>query len=99
MRGPGLDNGRLTDALGADVQSKQQPDYARAISHCQETAGSLSHGKMTAMPRKNPHAVALGRKGGLKGGKARWEGVTAEQRREIARRAARARWKKDKKKT
>jgi len=51
------------------------------------------------MPRKNPHAVALGRKGGLKGGKARWEGVTAEQRREIARRAARARWKKDKKKT
>ena len=51
--------------------------------------------KMTAMPRKNPHAVALGRKGGLKGGKARWEGVPPEQRREIARKAARARWKKE----
>ncbi len=46
--------------------------------------------------RKNPHAVALGRKGGLKGGKkggkARWEGLSAEQRQEIARKAARARW-------
>ena len=31
---------------------------------------------------KNPHAVALGRKGGKKGGKARWAGVTAEERRE-----------------
>ena len=43
---------RLTQEppLGADVQSKQQPDYARAISHCQETAGPLSHGKMTLCP-------------------------------------------------
>lgn len=42
--------------------------------------------------RKNPHAVALGRKGGLKGGVARAERLTAEQRRDIARLAARARW-------
>jgi hypothetical protein len=41
--------------------------------------------------RKNPHAVALGRKGG----KRRLDTMTAEQRREIARKAARARWKKD----
>jgi hypothetical protein len=41
---------------------------------------------------KNPHAVALGRMGGLKGGKARAEKLTGEQRREIARRAAQARW-------
>jgi len=43
---------------------------------------------------KNPHAVALGRKGGLKGGKARWSGVSAEERRAHARKAAQARWKK-----
>ena len=43
---------------------------------------------------KNPAAVALGRKGGLKGGKARAEKMTAEQRSESARRAARARWSK-----
>jgi hypothetical protein len=41
---------------------------------------------------KNPAAVALGRLGGLKGGKARAEKLTAEERSEIARKAAQARW-------
>jgi hypothetical protein len=41
---------------------------------------------------KNPHAVALGRLGGLKGGKARATKMTASQRSEIARRAAISRW-------
>jgi hypothetical protein len=43
---------------------------------------------------KNPAAVALGRLGGIKGGKARAEKLTPEQRKEIAQKAARARWKK-----
>lgn len=43
---------------------------------------------------KDPAAVALGRKGGLKGGKARAKSMTKEQRSEIARVAAQARWKK-----
>jgi len=46
---------------------------------------------------KNPHAVALGRKGGLKGGKARFAAMTAEERHTLARKAARARWAKAKK--
>jgi hypothetical protein len=41
---------------------------------------------------KDPAAVALGRKGGLKGGKARAEKMTPEQRSEAARKAAFARW-------
>jgi hypothetical protein len=41
---------------------------------------------------KNPAAVELGRQGGLKGGKARAEKLTPEQRSEIARKAAAARW-------
>ena len=41
---------------------------------------------------KNPHAVALGRLGGKKGGAARAKKLTPEQRREIARKAAEARW-------
>jgi len=44
--------------------------------------------------QKNPHAVALGRLGGLKGGKARAKKLTPEQRKEIAQIAATARWKK-----
>ena len=43
---------------------------------------------------KNPNAIALGRLGGLKGGKARASKMTPEQREEIARTAANARWKK-----
>ncbi len=43
---------------------------------------------------KNPAAVALGRLGGLKGGKARAKKLTPEQRSEIAKKAARARWAK-----
>jgi hypothetical protein len=45
-------------------------------------------------PEKNPAAVALGRLGGLKGGKARAKKLTAERRKEIAKKAAKARWKK-----
>jgi hypothetical protein len=43
---------------------------------------------------KDPAAVALGRKGGLKGGKARAASMTPEQRSEAAKKAARARWGK-----
>jgi hypothetical protein len=42
---------------------------------------------------KNPAAVQLGRLGGQKGGKARAEKLTARRRSQIARDAARARWK------
>jgi hypothetical protein len=44
--------------------------------------------------RKNPAAVALGRKGGKKGGKARAANLTAEQLAEIGRLGAAARWGK-----
>lgn len=45
-------------------------------------------------PQKNPAAVALGKLGGLKGGKARAAKLTAEKRSEIAKIAADARWRK-----
>lgn len=47
------------------------------------------------LPEKNPAAVALGRLGGLKGGKARAKALTKEQRSEIARKAAKTRWRKE----
>lgn len=43
---------------------------------------------------KDPAAVALGRRGGLKGGKRRLETMTAGERKESARKAAEARWHK-----
>ena len=54
-----------------------------------------TEGKPAEQPSsKNPHAVALGRLGGLKGGKSRAKKLTKEQRSEIARKAAKARWQK-----
>jgi hypothetical protein len=44
---------------------------------------------------KNPHAVALGKLGGPKGGRARSEKLSARKRSEIAKRAANARWQRD----
>jgi hypothetical protein len=43
---------------------------------------------------KDPAAVALGRRGGLKGGRARAASLSAQQRSESARAAAQARWSK-----
>jgi hypothetical protein len=45
-------------------------------------------------PAKDPNAVALGRKGGLKGGPARAKAMTKKQRSEAAKKAAKARWGK-----
>lgn len=45
---------------------------------------------------KNPAAVALGRLGGLKGGRARAEALSPKKRKDIARSAAHARWEKKK---
>ncbi len=44
------------------------------------------------IPLKDPGAVAHGRLGGLKGGKARAKKLTSERKKEIARRAAEKRW-------
>jgi hypothetical protein len=43
---------------------------------------------------KNPAAVALGKLGASKGGQARAAKLTAEERSEVAKKAAAARWKK-----
>jgi len=43
---------------------------------------------------KNPAAVALGRLGGLKGGKARADKLSAKRRKSIAQKAAKTRWSK-----
>ena len=42
---------------------------------------------------KDPLAVELGRRGGLKGGKARAAKLSSDERHEIAKKAAAARWK------
>lgn len=64
----------------------------RAFLTVQRATGSLP--SEPEQPAKNPAAVALGRLGGLKGGKARARALSAKRRREISKQAAHARWAK-----
>lgn len=62
----------------------------------QATADPSEKREDQEQPQKNPAAVELGRLGGKKGGKARAEKLTPEERKEIARKAAKKRWEKEK---
>ena len=74
------------------IRRKREHDFAvTAFRVVQEATEQAEPGPIEG---KNPHAVALGRLGGLKGGKARASKLTPEQRKQIARKAAKARWEK-----
>ena len=75
------------------VKKKQAKDYqqiARKVLDAIVPDAETTAGK----PEKNPAAVALGRLGGLKGGKARAMKLSAAKRKAIAKNAAQVRWKK-----
>ena len=63
-----------------------------AFSVVQQATGQTT--PIGAKPEKNPAAVALGRLGGLKGGKARAEKLSSAKRKQIAKMAAKKRWNK-----
>lgn len=73
-------------------KQKKETDFAITAFRVVEEATKEPEPPQAKPEGKNPHAVALGRLGGLKGGKARTEKLTPEQRKEIARKAAQARW-------
>ena len=77
-------------ALSMAKRKKKEHDFAvNAFRVVQEATGQTEEEHKPEQDMK-----ALGRKGGLKGGKARAEKLTPEQRSEIARKAAQARWGK-----
>ncbi len=92
------------DASGDSCHAEDMPsrsskdhDFATVARRVVEQAiGEQMNGDPLPDPNagKNPAAVALGKLGGAKGGKARAARLTAEQRADIARIAAAARWKK-----
>jgi hypothetical protein len=71
-------------------RSKKPADLNRLAA---AIVGDATNGEVESVDdKKNPAAVALGRKGGLKGGKARAASMSAEERSAAARKAAKARW-------
>ncbi len=72
----------------------RKPDMSQLAKGIVDEA--TGQAKRTTPPSegKDPFAVELGRRGGLKGGKARAAKMTKKQRSESAKKAARARWSK-----
>jgi hypothetical protein len=75
-------------------KSKQPKDINKLAKSIVDLATGQSEDTPTTPDGKNAAAVALGRKGGLKGGKARAKALSAKRRSEIAKKAAKTRWKK-----
>lgn len=73
--------------------SKQKDTQQLARSVLDRIAPDAEPAKKKPVKKKNPAAVALGKLGGKKGGKARAAALTPEQRAEIAKKAAQARWR------
>ncbi len=74
----------------------KHPKRPRDANQLAKLIVGIATGEVEEKPEdsgKNPAAVALGRLGGLKGGKARKKALSRERRSEIARQAALSRWK------
>ena len=77
-----------------DRSSKRpkRPRDINQLAHAIVKAATEGEPEVRPDEGKNPHAVALGRLGGLKGGKARAKKLSKDQRSAIAKKAAKARW-------
>ena len=77
-----------------DTQKKEMQDV-NDINRIAKSAKNLAVGnpiETDPLREKNPAAVALGRLGGLKGGRARADKLSPRKRKQIAKKAAQARW-------
>lgn len=75
--------------------ANKHPKRPRDTNQLAHMISQLATGELADLKTedgKNPAAVALGRKGGLKGGKARADSLSAAKRKAIAKKAAKARW-------
>lgn len=82
--------------MGWMPNRSSRPKRPRDPNQLAKIIVDLSTGEIkdtTPIESKNPAAVELGRLGGLKGGKARAAKLSAKRRRDIAKKAAKSRWK------
>lgn len=71
---------------------KVRADFAQTAFRVMQEATGQAPKTPDPDAGKDPAAVSLGRRGGLKGGKARAKAMTASQRSASAKKAARVRW-------
>lgn len=80
--------------VGMPKRSRKTPDVNQVAYSMVQAIAAGDVSSLKTPDGKNPFAVALGRRGGLKGGPARAASMSATQRRESAKKAANARWSK-----
>lgn len=80
-------------AKGPSGERRPDDPAAAAVAAIQIATGDRDEEFSEKAHVKDPAAVSLGRKGGLKGGRARAEKLSPDRRKEIARLAAKARHK------
>jgi hypothetical protein len=73
-------------------RSRKRPKDPNQLAKRVVDAATRDDADVSQPQKKNPAAVALGRLGGLKGGKARAAKLSAEEKKEVARHAAKVRW-------
>lgn len=89
---------RLCYARGMTTPKKKRSRDNSQLAEPIVADAAAENNPSTTDDGKNPHAVALGRMGGLKGGVERAKKLSEGRRKEIAQEAARARWAKTPKK-
>jgi ABC-type branched-subunit amino acid transport system substrate-binding protein len=72
--------------------SKLQSDSNQAAALTAKLASGEPEASQEVVSAISEYLATIGRKGGIKGGKARAESLTSERKKEIARQAAQARW-------
>lgn len=90
--------GLVCDSIGMpkrSSKSKRPRDTNQLAKRIVDIATNEKGAENSTNEGKNPAAVQLGRLGGQKGGVARAKSLSARRRKEIARKAASARWQKD----
>jgi hypothetical protein len=88
---------RAGDTIGETMTQRKNPPRPRDPNQLGKLIVDIATGQVEDVPvetAQDEKMAALGRKGGLKGGKARAEAMSSAERSESARRAAKARWAK-----
>ena len=99
---PNLALALFRDAPHIRIMAEKHPKRPRDLNQWAKRMVDIATGDVEDIesapqddPNKDPAAVALGRRGGLKGGKARADSLSPFERKKIAQVAAKKRWQKD----
>lgn len=85
----------MSQSMSESKRLRRPRDPNQLAKLIADIATGDKHDRLVMDDGRDLAAVLMGRRGGLKGGRARAKALTPERRKEIAQRAAAARWSKE----